>query len=31
VRPDRYVFGTGEAGALVSAWAAALNPLRQAA
>ena len=30
VRPDRYVFGTGEPAALTSAWTTALNPLRQA-
>jgi 3-(3-hydroxy-phenyl)propionate hydroxylase len=31
VRPDRYVFGSGDAAVLVSAWAAALDPLRRAA
>jgi len=31
VRPDRYVFGTGEPEALAAAWALALKPLRQAA
>jgi 3-(3-hydroxy-phenyl)propionate hydroxylase len=31
VRPDRYVFGAGEPAALVQAWTAALDPLRQAA
>ena len=31
VRPDRYVFGTGEPAALVAAWSAALMPLRQPA
>jgi 3-(3-hydroxy-phenyl)propionate hydroxylase len=31
VRPDRYVFGTGDAGALLAAWTAALAPLRRAA
>jgi 3-(3-hydroxy-phenyl)propionate hydroxylase len=31
VRPDRYVFGSGDAAVLVSAWAAAMDPLRQAA
>jgi 3-(3-hydroxy-phenyl)propionate hydroxylase len=29
VRPDRYVFGTGEPAALAVAWAAALKPKRQ--
>ncbi len=31
VRPDRYVFGTGEPQALAAAWALALKPLLQAA
>ena len=31
VRPDRYVFGTGEAHALASAWVQALHPRRDAA
>lgn len=31
VRPDRYVFGTGDPAALVEAWAQALRPLRRAA
>jgi 3-(3-hydroxy-phenyl)propionate hydroxylase len=31
VRPDRYVFGSGDAAALVSAWAIAMDPLRRAA
>jgi 3-(3-hydroxy-phenyl)propionate hydroxylase len=31
VRPDRYIFGSGDAAALVSAWAAAMGPLRRAA
>jgi 3-(3-hydroxy-phenyl)propionate hydroxylase len=31
VRPDRYVFGTGEPIALVAAWSHALRPVRQAA
>lgn len=31
VRPDRYVFGTGEPMALAAAWALALKPLAQAA
>jgi 3-(3-hydroxy-phenyl)propionate hydroxylase len=31
VRPDRYVFGTGEASELAAAWAAALKPARESA
>jgi 3-(3-hydroxy-phenyl)propionate hydroxylase len=31
VRPDRYVFGTGEPAVLAAAWARALRPLRKAA
>ena len=31
VRPDRYVFGTGDARTLTDAWTAALSPVRQAA
>jgi len=31
VRPDRYVFGTGEPSALADAWAIALKPLARAA
>jgi 3-(3-hydroxy-phenyl)propionate hydroxylase len=31
VRPDRYVFATGEPATLVAAWSAALKPLREAA
>ncbi len=31
VRPDRYVFGTGEPVALAAAWSHALRPVRQAA
>jgi 3-(3-hydroxy-phenyl)propionate hydroxylase len=31
VRPDRYVFGTGEPATLAAAWAAALKPARQTA
>jgi len=31
VRPDRYVFGSGDPAMLVSAWAAAMAPLRRAA
>jgi 3-(3-hydroxy-phenyl)propionate hydroxylase len=31
VRPDRYIFGGGDPATLVSAWAAALDPLRRAA
>jgi 3-(3-hydroxy-phenyl)propionate hydroxylase len=31
VRPDRYVFGTGEPEVLAAAWAQMLKPLRQAA
>lgn len=31
VRPDRYVFGTGEPRALASAWTRALHPRREAA
>jgi 3-(3-hydroxy-phenyl)propionate hydroxylase len=31
VRPDRYVFGTGEPTALAAAWAAALHPARRPA
>jgi len=31
VRPDRYVFGTGEAAALADAWSSALSPHRKAA
>jgi 3-(3-hydroxy-phenyl)propionate hydroxylase len=29
VRPDRYVFGTGDPAALAAAWAASLTPARQ--
>jgi 3-(3-hydroxy-phenyl)propionate hydroxylase len=31
VRPDRYVFGTGDPASLLAAWAAAMGALRQAA
>jgi len=31
VRPDRYVFGSGDPAALLAAWAKALHPLPQAA
>ena len=31
VRPDRYVFGTGEPSALAAAWSVALKPMRQTA
>jgi 3-(3-hydroxy-phenyl)propionate hydroxylase len=31
VRPDRYVFGSGDPHSLATAWAAALSPARQAA
>ena len=31
VRPDRYVFGTGDAGSLAAAWSAALSPAACAA
>lgn len=31
VRPDRYVFGAGEPGALLTAWTRNLSPLRRAA
>jgi len=31
VRPDRYVFGTGEPPVLLAAWDRALGPLRRAA
>jgi 3-(3-hydroxy-phenyl)propionate hydroxylase len=31
VRPDRYIFGSGDAAALISAWTATMNPLRRTA
>ncbi|HEY1710158.1 MAG TPA: bifunctional 3-(3-hydroxy-phenyl)propionate/3-hydroxycinnamic acid hydroxylase [Rhizomicrobium sp.] len=31
VRPDRYIFGSGEPAQLVAAWTAALNPVQKAA
>lgn len=31
VRPDRYIFGTGEPATLLAAWTRALTPLRRAA
>ncbi len=31
IRPDRYVFGAGDAASLLTAWAQSLSPLRQAA
>ena len=31
IRPDRYVFGAGDAASLLRAWAESLSPLRQAA